>query len=74
MAKGVAVRLEYYTGADEIVLEPFAGAGSTLIACERLGRRSWNLEIAPQYCQVLIDRWEAFTGQRAVKVGEAMRA
>jgi hypothetical protein len=55
------------------VLEPFAGSGTTLIACEQLTRACRALEIEPQYVQVALDRWEAFTGQRAEKVGEAVR-
>jgi DNA modification methylase len=57
--------LAHYTAPGETVLEPFFGAGSTMIACERLHRRCVGLEIDPQYCQVAIDRWEAFTGQKA---------
>ena len=63
-----------HTRANEWVYEPFAGSGSQLIACEQLTRRCRAIEIEPQYVQVALDRWEAFTGQRAVKVGEAVRA
>ena len=56
------------------VYDPFAGSGTTLIAAEQLGRRCYAIEIAPPYVQIAIDRWEAFTGQTAVKVGEAVRA
>jgi DNA modification methylase len=51
------------------VFDPFAGSGTTLMACEELGRVCHAIEIAPQYVQVIIDRWEAFTGQKATKVG-----
>ena len=47
-------------------------SGSTLIACEQLGRKCRAIEIEPQYVQVAIDRWEAFTGQKAVKAGGAV--
>jgi DNA modification methylase len=56
------------------VYEPFAGSGTTLIAAEQLGRRCLALEIEPCYVQIAIDRWEAFTGQTAAKVGEVVRA
>jgi DNA modification methylase len=56
------------------VYEPFSGSGTSLIAAEQLGRRCFAIEIEPQYVQVAIDRWEAFTGQQAIKVGEAVRA
>lgn len=48
------------------VIDLLAGSGSTLIACERLGRSCYAMEIDPRYCDVIIKRWEAFTGQTAV--------
>jgi DNA modification methylase len=50
----------------EIVLDSFAGSGSTLIACEKTGRRARLMEIEPRYCDVIIRRWEEFTGQEAI--------
>jgi DNA modification methylase len=50
------------TKSGETVLDPFLGSGTTLIACEQLGRTCYGMEISPQYCQVIIDRWEKFTG------------
>ena len=49
----------------EIVLDPFAGSGSTLIACEKVGRLARLIEIDPHYCDVIIQRWQEFTGQEA---------
>lgn len=49
-----------------VVLDPFGGSGSTLIACEQTGRRCRIMEIDPHYCDVIIDRWEKFTGRKAV--------
>jgi DNA modification methylase len=57
--------------AGEACYEPFTGSGPQLIAAEQSGMRCFGVEIEPVYCQVTIDRWEAFTGQRAVKVGAA---
>ena len=51
-----------------IVLDPFGGSGSTLIACEETKRICRMCEIDPIYCQVIIDRWEAHTSQKAQKV------
>ena len=51
---------------DEIVLDPFAGSGSTLIACEKTGRRARLIEIEPCYCDVIIRRWEQFADKEAV--------
>ena len=47
------------------VLDVFGGSGTTLIACEQLKRNCFMLELDPVYCQVIIDRWEKFTGQKA---------
>ncbi len=44
----------------DIVLDPFAGSGSTLIACERLGRRCFAVELDPAYCDVIRQRYEEF--------------
>lgn len=52
----------------EIVLDTFGGSGTTLIACEQLGRRCRMMEIDPVYCEVIIDRWQKFTGNKAVKI------
>jgi DNA modification methylase len=53
----------------ERVLDPFVGSGTTIIACEQLGRACCAIEIEPTYCQLAIDRWEAFTGEKAVRDG-----
>ena len=58
----------------EIAYDPFAGTGPQVIAAEQLGRRCYAMDIAPACCQCIIDRWEVFTGQTAVKVGEAVCA
>jgi DNA modification methylase len=51
--------------ARDLVLDLFGGSGSTLIACERQGRRARLMEIDPRYCDVIVRRWEAFTGKTA---------
>ena len=50
---------------DQIVLDLFLGSGSTIIAAETLGRKCYGIEIDPHYCDVIIKRWEDFTGQKA---------
>ena len=66
----IAVRaISNSSNADHVVLDGFCGGGTTLIACEQTGRRCRALEIEPQYCQVAIDRWEAFSGKRAKRIG-----
>ena len=48
------------------VFEPFGGSGSTLIACEKSGRKNRTMELDPKYCDVIVKRWEEFTGKTAV--------
>lgn len=50
------------------VLDVFGGSGSTLIACEQLNRKCYMCELDPHYVDVIIDRWEQFTGHKAVKL------
>ena len=54
----------------EIVLDQFGGSGSTLITCEQLERICYMMELDPKYVDVIINRWETFTGEKAVKVNE----
>jgi DNA modification methylase len=53
----------------DIVLEPFAGSGSVLIACQKTGRHARVIEIEPTYVDVIIRRWQAFSGKSAVLHG-----
>jgi len=48
-----------------VMYEPFCGSGTTLIAAEQLGRKCYGMEISPQYCDVIVKRWEALTGKKA---------
>ncbi len=49
----------------DLVLDPFGGSGSTLIACEKAGRRARLIELDPKYVDVIVKRWEEYTGQKA---------
>ena len=60
--------MQAYTKRGERVLEPFGGSGTTLIAAEKAGRRAYLVEMSPMYCDVIVRRWEAVTGQKARKV------
>ncbi len=58
--------IENSSEAGDIVLDLFLGSGTTLTAAERTGRVCYGLEIDPHYCDVIVARWESFTGERAV--------
>jgi hypothetical protein len=55
-----------FTDASDSIYEPFCGSGTTLIAAEQLGRKCYGMEISPQYCDVIVKRWESLTGKKAV--------
>jgi DNA modification methylase len=54
----------------DLVLDPFGGSGTTLIACEKTGRRARLIELDPKYVDVIVKRWEEFTGQKDVKANQ----
>jgi DNA modification methylase len=54
----------------ECVLDLFGGSGSTLIACEQLNRTCMTMEYDPRYADVIVDRWENFTGKKAVLLND----
>ncbi len=56
------------TKKDDLVLDLFGGSGTTMIACEQLNRCSFLMELDPHYCDVIITRWQKFTGLKAEKI------
>jgi DNA modification methylase len=50
----------------DVVIDCFGGSGSTLIACEKTGRANRSMELEPKYCDVIVKRWQDFTGKKAV--------
>jgi DNA modification methylase len=54
----------------QIVLDLFGGSGSTLIACEKTGRRARLMELDPRYADVIVARWQLYTGQQATLEGD----
>lgn len=58
-------QIENSTNKGDAVLDIFGGSGTTLIACEQLDRKSYTCELDPHYCDVIIQRWENLTGQKA---------
>ena len=55
-----------HTRAGDLVYDPFLGSGSTLIAAEEMGRACYGLEIDPGYVDVIVRRWQLFTGRAAI--------
>lgn len=60
------------TKRGEIIVDPFAGAGSTILAAQKTGRRCFCIELEPKYVDVTIHRWEAMTGLQAVHVASGL--
>lgn len=60
--------LKRYSKDGHIIIDLFGGSGSTLIACEQLNRTCYMMELDPKYCDVIVKRWETFTGKNAVKI------
>lgn len=63
-----AIAIENTTNKNGVVLDIFGGSGSTLIACEQLNRKCYCMELDPKYCDVIVKRWEQFTGRKAKKL------
>jgi DNA modification methylase len=65
----LAVRaMQYSSRIGENVLDLFGGSGSTLIACEQTNRKAFLMELDPPYCDVIVERWEKFTGRKAERL------
>ena len=64
------------TKPNNLILDLFGGSGSTLIAAEKIGRKSYLMELDPKYCDVIVKRWEDFTGKKAelVELSELEKA
>jgi len=63
----IEIGIKNSSAVGDVVFEPFSGSGSTLLACERLGRKCRAIEIDPRFVQVAVTRWEKMTGLKAVK-------
>lgn len=64
----IGYQVQCSTRRGDVVLDMFAGSGTTLIACEKLGRSCRAMELDPKYCRVIIERWQNETGLEAVKL------
>jgi DNA modification methylase len=67
--------MEFYTKPGERVFDCCAGSGTTLIAAQEQDRVAYLMELSPRYCDLIIHRWEALTGEKAVRIyGEDRQA
>ena len=57
--------IQYSSKRGQCVLDLFGGSGSTLIGCEQTDRKAYLMELDPAYCDVIVERWEKFTGRKA---------
>ena len=60
--------IENNSNKDQIVYDPFLGSGTTIIAAENTDRICYGLELNPHYCDVIVQRWEAYTGKKAKRI------
>ena len=65
MIKIISLKIKLSSILNGIVVDPFLGSGSTLIACEKTNRKCYGMEIDPHYCDVIVKRWEDYTGNKA---------
>lgn len=65
----IAYLIQNSSKEGDVVLDLFGGSGTTLLACEQTGRTCYTMELDPHYCDVIIQRWENMTGQKAHKLG-----
>ena len=66
----IAFQINNSSRENEIVLDLFGGSGTTLIACEQTNRQCRMMEYDPKYVDVIIKRWETFTGNKAIKISD----
>lgn len=64
--------IRMHSDKDNIVLEPFSGSGTTIIAAEQTERQCYAMELSPIYCDIAVKRWEDFTGEKAVRLEAAL--
>jgi len=66
--------IQFSSRTGENVLDLFGGSGSMLMACEQTGRNAFLMELDPPYCDVIVERWEKFTGQKVERLAAGEEA
>lgn len=62
--------IQFCTNVNDLLYEPFAGSGTTIIACEKTNRKCYGMEIDPSYVDVILNRWQTYTGEKAFKIND----
>ena len=62
----VEIPIQNSSKGHDVVLDLFGGSGTTMIACEKTGRQARLMELDPKYCDVIVKRWQDFTGKQAI--------
>ena len=65
-----AYQIANSTAPQGLILDSFLGSGTTIIAASELGRTCYGLELSPQYCDVIVERWQNLTGEKAKRDGQ----
>src|SRR5688500_8795769 len=66
--------MQYSSRPGENVLDLFGGSGSTLMAAEQTGRKAFPMQLDPPYCDVIVERYEKFTGKKAERIAGEVRS
>jgi DNA modification methylase len=61
--------VEWHSSPSDLIVDPFGGSGTTLMAAEGASRRCYSMELAPAFCDVIVERWQAATGAKAIRHG-----
>jgi DNA modification methylase len=64
----VARAIDASSNPGDLVLDPFAGSGTTILAAEQLGRKAAGIELDPRYADVIVERWQDLTGKKANRI------
>lgn len=62
--------IKHHTNPGDYIYDPFGGSGTLVIACEKSMRRALTMELDPKFCDVIVRRWQNFSGKKAVLEGD----
>ena len=65
--------IKLFSGEENLIIDLFLGSGSTLIACEKTNRICFGMEIDPKYISIILDRWQEYTGEEAIRLNDGKK-